>query len=282
LDSAKSLLSSYTITQAGTYPAFSTTPTTASTWFKSRADGVRPPSGSLARYVRVVVQTSGTFVPVLIDSVYAYQTARELNISQFHQTPYAAGGGAGLWYPIPMLETNIAYPTLAGGLNRYDWGNNLFVTRSSGTSPGANNTSVWLTGEVLGNAMGDGFLAREDGTYQFTINALIQANASSRYGVTRLVRNATYDPTNNNNTGGTVLMQSNTIPVQARALFANAAFGAGFKTHGALTMMKGDFQLQRFDRVSLEYYRLNSDVDWGAFAVNSGLNAFWVKQKFTE
>lgn len=282
LDASLAVVGTYTLTQAAVFPAFGATPNLASTWFKSRADGVRPPVGSGARFLRVVVQSSGVFVPLVIDSVSAYFTGRELNVSQFHQTPYAFGAGAGFWYPIPFLETVITYPTLAGGRERYDWGNNLFVTRAVGTAPGANNATVWLTGEVLGNSFGDGYYVREDGTYQITAVVLIQANTASRTSTVRLVRNATYSAANNNNTGGTVLQQSTVLTVQPRGNFSNAFFSAAYKNHGALFLMRGEFQLLRGDRVTLEFFRSNTDVDWAAFASGSGLNQFSVKQKLSE
>jgi hypothetical protein len=266
------LLSTYTLEPLGTnLPGFGTVTTAANTWFLSRADGIRPPTGDLARYMRVVIRGSltGAFVQFLVDDAGLYRTAREL--STFTINPYTLPGATLGWYPV--RTTSPGYPSTYA-LGRFDYGNNHF---SSGANP-SNPTTVTLTGESIGTSRGDGFYCREDGVYQ--VNAIVCVNSSSnatQYSCARLVRNATYNA-NYTNATGVVLYQSGVDELLPVANFGNANV---IGQRAMIQVISTRVALQRGDTLSLEWNRtLSNQNALGSAAGN--LLRFNVKQEFAQ
>lgn len=228
-------------------PGFQAVPATAGTWFLSRADGVRPPLGGLARYARLVLRGSltGVFVPLILDDVGFYRTAREL--CTFTVNPYTLPGATLGWYPVRNTATG--YPSVAS-IGRYDYGNNFFYTGVGASPFGA--SIVYLTGEAIGNNKGDGFYVREDGVYRVSANVCVNSSSNStQYSCARLIKNATYNA-NYTNATGTILYQTNAVELIPVANFNNANV-AGQRAN--LFNLSGRFSLQRGDTLHLEFNR---------------------------
>jgi hypothetical protein len=223
----------------------------------------------------VVRNTGGPFYPVLVDDVAAYRTAHEL--SAVNPLNYTIPGGAPVnqWYPVRFLASTL-YPFTIN--YRYDWGN---VGFGHATPNAYDNSSIQLTGVLVGAARGCGYYVREDGTYQIHANVAVTSGspASGQYTTARIVKNATYHNPNGYNIGGTPLLQVQVAELQATAQFGNPALGGNRAMIFHLTTRA---VLARGDLVQVEWFRTNTNHTPQAAAAARALCWLHVKQELLE
>lgn len=249
---------SLTVVPFVSFPNFRDVTNTADVWFTSRADGIIPPSSGDARFARVVVRhdfnaAGAEHDPIRVDRVGFYRTARELVTIN----DYTAGGtnyappGAAVNDWVAMRWNAPAYPS--SSLKKYDWAHNAF---DSGTAPdGA--TTIPATGESLGTGFGSGWYAREDMTVglRATVTVGNTTAGTARAVQLRIVKNATYNA-NHVNTGGTVIIQSIQLSTAVAASLGNAEVASA---RAVMLTISARVPLQRGDRLTVEWYRVNAD-----------------------
>lgn len=251
-------------------------PNNDTAWQLARSDGIRPPAAGTARWIKLVLRGSavGVFTPLWFDDVAAYRTGRELNTFGYGMPGAVPTVG---WTAIALFFNS--YPTNPFYNGRwYDWGNNAFDT---GLSNWVGNSTIYLTGELIGANFGQGFYARESGTYlvngTFAVGSTsAAANQNSSF---RLVKNATYAGAGAINAGGTVVVQTDAINLQPRAGFASGLIPVAYQRAGIATVSTR-VQLSRGDRLTLEFYRGNLFQSMNLFS--DELMVLDIKQEITQ
>lgn len=201
--------------------------TAANTWFESRVDGIDPPGSGLARFVRLIVGQDflgTTPTGMYIDTASAYQTARGCRLYN---------GVTDAWQvPLAGNPWQLLVFSSAGLFGSYDYGNNCTFANGPGN--------------------GTYFEARQPGTYRYTVQVGLANSSGANPGIIRLYKNATYDSRNKNNLGtGSVIALGPAVPMQ---LSADLGLGAIPQTHANISTMSGIVNLERGDRVSVEFW----------------------------
>jgi hypothetical protein len=235
------------------------------TWFTSRVDGICPIDDatglvSTARFVRIGIRadTDGTHAfptAIVVDTVAIYRTAREdrtfcLNPWVLPAAPLNA------WYNVALRA-----PGSTVVFRTHDWGHNHFVSGGGGvTIPREDGTVEVLFGP--GTFLGNGFYAKEPGTYLITAAVALIVNSTAPGAalapMARIVRNATYTSlASPNNTGGSVIAQANG-GVWVPAGTYDPLLLPTFANHSVSpVLLSTRAELQRGDRLTLEWFRAN-------------------------
>ena len=242
------------------------------TWFTSRVDGICPIDDaaglvSTARFVRITVRpdTDGAHAMpgggVLVDTIAIYRTAREART--FCLNPWALGGGApvNVWYNVALRGVGAA-PVF----RTHDWGHNEFVGVAGPSTiiPREDGSNEVVAAAFLGN----GFLAKEPGTFLITSSVALHVNSVAPVAalapMARVVRNASYTSlAQPDNTGGVVVARANGGTWVPAGTFDPALPGLGFGGSVSVVQIAGRAELQKDDRLTLEFYR----ADLGGFTV---------------
>lgn len=205
--------------------------TTANVWLDSRVDGIVPPAGGAAKFMRLIAKqdtVGGVAINLYVDFVAAYFTGRGIRVyngvTDAWQVPLAGTPWQLLVYSNPPL------------FGSFDYGNNFTAANGPGN--------------------GTYFEAKQPGTYRYSVQVALANSAAGSYGNIRIYKNATYDTRNKNNLAtGTVIALGQAMPL---ALAADAGLAGIPQTYANICTMSSTVVLEKGDRVSVEFWTNNA------------------------